>query len=329
MANGETIVSTGVAPDVLISLGDVQFRSTLTAVPMMDGIDLILGKDWLDKVNPLVDWRSNTVYIRSGGQLHRVSGIPVAEVKPCGIVDRGLNRLQDNFSQFQQEGSTSFQFGKWGELYTQLASPTFWEYKTTAKEWSPGPTRPLDKTQGEVNPSVPITPQIFSNSLPAKAKILHAGPSKSRQQTKKIEFISLKKTIKMAQSPDTPVLLAVVRPTSHDDIPKTKKKIKTKTRAGAMHGRTEGEKRRMLKESGPAKDTGNVKDTMKEMVEKADRAVRGELSQILEEYGDVFPENLPYGPPPRRMIDHEIEVVPGAEPPHKAHTGSAMQRWRS
>ena len=102
MANGETIVSTGIAPDVLISLGDVQFRSTLTAVPMMEGIDLILGKDWLDMVNPLVDWRSNTVYIHSGGQLHRVSGIPAEEVKPCGIVDQGINGLRDNFTQFAE-----------------------------------------------------------------------------------------------------------------------------------------------------------------------------------------------------------------------------------
>ena len=148
MANGETIVSTGVAPDVLISLGDIQFRSTLTAVPMMEGIDIILGKDWLDMVNPLVDWRSNTVYIRSGDQLHRVSGIPAAEVKPCGIVDRGLNGLQDNFSQLQKESSTSLQIGKWGEMYQHLASPTFWEYKTTAKEWTRGPTRDVGSTPG-------------------------------------------------------------------------------------------------------------------------------------------------------------------------------------
>ena len=32
----------------------------------------------------------------------------------------------------------------------------------------------------------------------------------------------------------------------------------------------------------------------------------------------MFPEKLPYGPPPSRMIDHEIEVVPGSEPPHKS-----------
>ena len=97
----------------------------------------------------------------------------------------------------------------------------------------------------------------------------------------------------MAQSTGTPILLAVVRPTSNEDISKPNKKPKTKRRAGAVHGRTEGEKWRMLKESGPAKDTVTVKDTMKDMVEKADRAVRGELSQILAEYGDVFRKSYP------------------------------------
>ena len=92
---------------------------------------------------------------------------------------------------------------------------------------------------------------------------------------------------------DTPVLLAVVRPIRNEDMPEANKKSKTKTRAGAAHGMTQGEKRQMLKESGPTKDTTTVKDTMKEMVEKADRAVRGELSKVLEEYGDIFPEKLP------------------------------------
>ena len=166
MANGETIVSTGIAPDVLISLGDIQFRSTLTAVPMMEGIDLILGKDWLDMVNPLVDWRSNTVYIRSGDQLHRVSGIPAEEVKPCGIVDRGLNGLQDNFTQLQKESSASLQFGKWGDMYTSSwLLQHFGSIRPLPQEWSPGPTRPLDKPQGEVVSPVPPTPEIFSNSL--------------------------------------------------------------------------------------------------------------------------------------------------------------------
>ena len=87
VANGETIVSTGVAPDVLVSIGKVQFQSCLTNVPMIDGFELILCKDWLDMINPLVDWRNNTVFIRFGDELHTVTGIPAVQVKLCGITD--------------------------------------------------------------------------------------------------------------------------------------------------------------------------------------------------------------------------------------------------
>ena len=63
MANGETIVSTGIAPDVLVGVGKIQFRSDLIVVPLTEGFDLVLGKDWLDMVNPLIDWRNNHMYI--------------------------------------------------------------------------------------------------------------------------------------------------------------------------------------------------------------------------------------------------------------------------
>ena len=55
LANRETIVSTGMAPQVLVSIGDVQCRVNLTAIPLMDRISMILGKDWLDMLNPLID----------------------------------------------------------------------------------------------------------------------------------------------------------------------------------------------------------------------------------------------------------------------------------
>ena len=96
MANGDTIVSTGIAPAVLVSIGPVQCRMNLTAIPLMRGFDVVLGKDWLDVVNPLIEWRQNTVYIKQGDQLHILSGDP--NVQPCGIKDQGLTGLQDNFS---------------------------------------------------------------------------------------------------------------------------------------------------------------------------------------------------------------------------------------
>ena len=57
---------------------------------------------------------------------------------------------------------------------------------------------------------------------------------------------------------------------------------------------------------------------MKELVKKADPVVREELPRILEEYGDIFLEILPYAPPPKKFIDPNIEAVPASEPPHKS-----------
>ena len=43
-----------------------------------------------------------------------------------------------------------------------------------------------------------------------------------------------------------------------------------------------------------------------------------QVQPILEAFADVFPRDLPAGLPPQRDVDHRIELVPGAEPPHRA-----------
>ena len=43
-----------------------------------------------------------------------------------------------------------------------------------------------------------------------------------------------------------------------------------------------------------------------------------EVQVILDDYANVFPRELPTGLPPQRDLDHRIELVPGAEPPHRA-----------
>lgn len=40
-----------------------------------------------------------------------------------------------------------------------------------------------------------------------------------------------------------------------------------------------------------------------------------QVLQVLEEFKDVMPKELPKALPPRRPIDHQIELVPGATPP--------------
>lgn len=43
-----------------------------------------------------------------------------------------------------------------------------------------------------------------------------------------------------------------------------------------------------------------------------------EISNVLEEYKGVMPPELPKRLPPKREVDHQIELEPGAKPPAKA-----------
>ena len=76
--------------------------------------------------------------------------------------------------------------------------------------------------------------------------------------------------------------------------------------------------RRMMKETGPVKTEIPIEEVIHAKVQEADAAVRDELKGILEEYKEVFLDKLPYGPPPKRIVDHEIEMAPGEAPPHKS-----------
>ncbi|KAL3699317.1 hypothetical protein R1sor_017339 [Riccia sorocarpa] len=52
--------------------------------------------------------------------------------------------------------------------------------------------------------------------------------------------------------------------------------------------------------------------------EKLDGQVPEYLRSVVHNFMDVFPEDLPAGLPPKRRIDHKIEVIPGSTPPCKA-----------
>ena len=322
MANGETIVSTGIAPNVLVSIGKIQFRSDLTAVPLMEGFDIVLGKDWLDMVNPLIDWRSNRMYIRQGDQLHIVSGDP--NVQPCGIKDRGLNGLQDNFSLLHKSANTDLQFGRWGDLFAQLASPQFWEYQASQRQWTQSSPRKVEQPQGEVQAENPVNEsKLDTGALKAKTiqtKCRKVAGRLVRQPVKeKIDFISLRQAKKLANTTDCPMFLGIIRGTDDWDVrPKKLNSKKSKSKLGAAHGMTEGEKRRLMKETGPVTKEVPAETVIEEHIQKADPEVRACLRGILKDYRDIFPSKLPYGPPPKRQLDHEIDTVPGEAPPHKS-----------
>ena len=99
--------------------------------------------------------------------------------------------------------------------------------------------------------------------------------------------------------------------------PKTKTK-RSRPKLATTHGMTEGEKRRLMKEIGPMTTEIPVETVIETHLQKADPAMRAPLRGIFDDYKDLFPSKLPYGPPPKRQLDHEIHLVPEEEPPHKS-----------
>ena len=113
--------------------------------------------------------------------------------------------------------------------------------------------------------------------------------------------------------------LGIIRGTDDWSVPPQKLKTKkSKSKLGAAHGMTKSEKRRLMKETGPVTKEVPAEVVMQEHIQKADPEVRASLRGILEDYRDIFPSKLPYGPPPKRQLDHEIDTVPGEAPPHKS-----------
>ena len=139
----------------------------------------------------------------------------------------------------------------------------------------------------------------------------------------KLDFISLRQAKRLANSSDIPMYLGIIRSIDDFDMQLKQTKTKTKTKRSrpklaTAHGMTEGEKRRLMKEIGPVTTEIPAETVIETHLQKADPNVRAPLRGIFDDYRDLFPSKLPYGPPPKRQLDHEIHLVPGEEPPYKS-----------
>jgi hypothetical protein len=52
------------------------------------------------------------------------------------------------------------------------------------------------------------------------------------------------------------------------------------------------------------------------------------IANLLQEYLDIFPSELPPGTPRLRGIEHKIDLVPGASLPNRAATGLTHRRLK-
>ena len=113
-------------------------------------------------------------------------------------------------------------------------------------------------------------------------------------------MISLK-TLQKCLRREEPVFLAVVRPTNPQN----------------EQGVTQRVKREQMKSKGAVRKTPPVMETRKKICSEAPKDVQRELNQLLEEFKELFPEQLLKGRPPKREVEFEIKTEEGAVPPNK------------
>ena len=77
------------------------------------------------------------------------------------------------------------------------------------------------------------------------------------------------------------------------------------------------QKRDQMKLKGPMHKAPPITETRKKLCSDMPCNVQKELHQLLEEFSNLFPEQLPKGRSPKREVEFEIKLEEGAIPPNK------------
>ena len=88
-------------------------------------------------------------------------------------------------------------------------------------------------------------------------------------------------------------------------------------RFAAAHGMSEGQRRSINKIQGPKKDIITVAEREQQVLNSVPVCHWEKLSQMIQKYHDIFPEQLPKGIPPTRVVEHSIKIDPGSKPSYR------------
>ena len=73
----------------------------------------------------------------------------------------------------------------------------------------------------------------------------------------------------------------------------------------------------MNKETGPNKNIISVVERERPVLDGVPKNHRECLGKLIQEYHDLFPEQLPKAIPPSREVKHRIDVEPDSKPPYR------------
>ena len=300
LADGRHILSSGKVPHTLVTVASASARLDLTVTPLLKDVDIILGTNWLAAVNPLIDWATGRIVFPDAIGTSSIVGQWLPSEQKTGQV-AVISHSGDGF--FLPPSRL---------LHPQcgvLAAPSFWRYASSSHAWTraspPGGvacamTSSTEKKQPDVTTPSPAVSKIRTTVQVQGRRCTQVKSKASGQR----QLLSAKQMNKLAKRGET-VFLAVVRHTGE------MRRKQGRLSAVKSH-------RAQLQKEGPKRDFATVEQRRDEILAKVAEKDRQSLKEILVEFQDVFPEQLPGGRPPKRAVELEIREEPGSTPPSRA-----------
>ena len=63
LADGSKIQATEQAQSVVCNIGETSVHMDFTVTKLLSAVDCVLGMDWLQQWNPVIDWRKQNMYL--------------------------------------------------------------------------------------------------------------------------------------------------------------------------------------------------------------------------------------------------------------------------
>ena len=125
LGNGQKILSKGKVVKAHVGTGGIVGGFDFTLTKLLHQVDVVLGLNWLQTVNPIIDWKESKLYLPAAVGTSMLTGTwlqdneKVQIVKVLAIAEE-LEALKDKNVQ---------------RKIAVIKTPQFWEYRRNEREW--------------------------------------------------------------------------------------------------------------------------------------------------------------------------------------------------
>ena len=283
LADGSKITSTQQTQFTNCTVGEAVSQIKFTITKLLSNVDVVLGMDWLARWNPVIDWRRQVIHIYVNRQWTQVHGVLLDDTQQVGTV-----KVLDPYRLCEEKNMPDWVVVKTPKVWCPVIQ------KTEKQTCTITATSTNDVTKNSFNSNPVPTAKVSRHK---SAGTVQQGNTNDCETTR--QFISSKRLQKLLKRGEQ-VYLAMVRPTGIQ-----------------KQGITQKVKQQIMKEKGPIRKAPPIAETRRKMCNEAPVAIRKQLQGLLEQYAELFPEQLPKGRPPKRAVEFEINTEEGAVPPNK------------